>query len=207
MDEELKKLWKISSETESITFNLNQLLMGFKQRMEHQEKAIRRRDRREILAALVVIFLFGYLFLEVPLLLSKIACLLTILGGSFIIYKLRVNQKSRYSVSLFLSLKEELNVQKKFMKSQAKLLDSVLYWYILPILIPTLIFVWSIGNPADDHWNSFLIEVLPVNTSGKILFTSVTVAFNVYVFWLNKQAVKQSWNPLIEEIENIEKEF
>ena len=62
LEQELKEIWKNSSQKEKIKFETSRLLIDLKSKMDHIEKAIHRRDRTEIAASIL-----GYYFLDISL--------------------------------------------------------------------------------------------------------------------------------------------
>ncbi|GAB5526181.1 MAG: hypothetical protein Roseis2KO_40530 [Roseivirga sp.] len=207
LEQELKNIWKNSSQVEQIKFDLSRLVIDLDSKMKRIEKAIRSRDLREIGAALIVVPLFGYLAYEVPYPITRAAAILTILWAFFVIYKFRSVQKKRIKEDLSLSFRQQLANQKSNMMDQHRLIDTVLYWYVLPPFILNMLFVWSLGYPSDIEWSGNLINHLPMDTNNKIGFTIALAIFNAFVVWLNKRAVKKTLNPLIADIERVEQQL
>ncbi len=207
LEQELKNIWKSSSQVEQIKFDLSRLVIDLDGKMKRIEKAIRSRDLREIGAALVVVPLFGYLAYEVPYPIARVAAILTIVWAFYVIYKFRSVQKKRIKEDLSLSFRQQLANQKSNMMDQHKLLDTVLYWYVLPPYVLNMLFVWSLGYPSDLEWTGSLINHLPMAMNDKISLTIGLAVFNVFVVWLNKRAVRKTLNPLIADIERVQQQL
>ena len=104
-----------------------------------------------------------------------------------------------------LSFKEQLQNRKTYLKKQKKLLDTVLYWYVLPPFIFNIVMIFGVGDVSGyDHW---AVELLPDLLREKIMTTVFLLAFFGYVVWLNKQAAKKEYQPVIDEIERMQKQL
>lgn len=203
IEQELKDIWKNSSETKKIQFDMTQLFTNFKTGMESRERIVRIRDRREIFAAVIGILAFGYLAYHTPFLIAKTGAILLVASYIYYIFKLRSNRKSKHTQDLFLSIEEQLQHQKQFMLNQAALLGTVLYWMILPIFVSNMIFVWGVGDPSQYEIPSIVLEILPIKLSTKLVWSIFMTVFCIYVVWLNKRAVVVNWKPLIKQIDTL----
>lgn len=199
---ELKHIWHSSSKKEYITINTTQLMNDFKSKMERRERTVRRRDRREIGAAIIGIGIYTYMAFRIPFSVSSVAAIFAAISLGYIIYKLRSKRKSKYTQDLFLPIKDQLKNQKQFMINQAKLLDSALYWYVLPFFISYLVFIWGSIN-LEDYNNGFTGFLLITKLKGKIVATLIMLALGIYIVRLNKRAAKINWKPLIKKIDHI----
>lgn len=207
LEQELKNIWKSSSQVEQIKFDLSRLVIDLDSKMKRIEKVIRGRDLREIGAALIVVPLFGYLAYEVPYPIARVAAILTVIWAFYVIYKFRSVQKKRIKEDLSLSFRQQLENQKSNMMDQHRLLDTVLYWYVLPPYILNMAFVWGLGYPFDLEWSGSLIDHLPMSMTDKISLTIGLAIFNAFVVWLNKRAVRKTLNPLIADIERVQEQL
>ncbi|MEP0263769.1 hypothetical protein [Dokdonia sp.] len=203
IEQELKDIWRNSSETKKIQFDMTQLLTNFKTGMESRERIVRVRDRREIFGAIIGILGFGYIAYHTPFLVAKTGAILLIASYIFYIFKLRANRKSKHTQDLFLSIEEQLQHQKQFMVNQTKLLGSVLYWMVLPMFVSYMIYVWGVGDPSQYEIPSILLEALPINLRSKLIWSIVMIILSIYVVWMNKRAVVVNWKPLIKQIDTI----
>ncbi len=213
LEQELKDIWKNSSETENIKFETSQLLKDLNTKMDRIEKNIRKRDITEISASVFGILIFGYFAYEIPFTLTKIACGLSILWFGYLIFKLRKNKSKKHLNNLTLTLRDQLNNQEANMLKEAKLLDTVLYWYVLPPLFANILFIWGFGDPVAYDWFPFLIEklsnenllyMLPISLKMKMVYLSAALLFNVFVVWINKLAVNKTYKPIIKDIKRMQ---
>ena len=213
LEQELKAIWKNSSQIEKIKFVTSRLLIDLDGNMSRIEKGIRRRDLTEIAASIFGILLFGYFTYEIPFPLTKIACIMSILWFGYLIFKLRNNKSNKQPTDFALPLREQLTNQKTNMLREAKLLDSILYWYVLPPLFANILFIWGFGDPAAYDWFPIIIEklsdenmlyLLPISLKMKTVYLSGTLLFNVFVVWINKRAVNKTCKPIIKDIEKMQ---
>lgn len=207
LEQNLKDIWKNSSRIEKIKFDLSRLMIDLNGKMNKIEKAIKSRDIREIGASIIGIIMFGYFAIVVPFPVTKIASVLTIGWFIYLIFKLKNNKKIKLPIDMTAAFNDQLERQRKNMVQEAKLIDSVLYWYVLPPFIMNIIFVLGIGDPLKYNWSTWAANVLPVTTNDKITVIAFIALFNVFVVWLNKRAVKKSINPIIKEIENVQSQL
>lgn len=199
-EQELKNIWKSSSQVEHVIVDMMQLIKDFKVDMEHREHIVRRRDRREIIAAIIGILAFGYSFYAYPYYISRSGCILGTISMIYIIYKLHNNRKSKFTKKLFLSIQDQLKKQRQFMLNQAKLLSTVLYWAMIPLYTANLLIFWG---ASKSELPLTLIEQLFFKWEIKLIISLVLAAFFGYIAWMNKKAAKVNWRPLIKKIDRI----
>lgn len=216
LEQELKNIWNNSSQTAHISIETSQLLNELNAKMTNIEKVIRIRDIREIAASVIGILIFMYLLYEIPFPLTKIGCVLSILWFCYLIFKLKNNKKQKQPIDMDLSLSQQLDTQKANMLKEAKLLNTVLYWYVLPPFIANVLFIWGFGNPVEYNWfplvikklsNENMLHLLPISLKMKFIYLSGILLFNVFVVWINKRAASKDIKPIIEKIERIKNQF
>ena len=207
-EQELKNIWKRSSNKEDITINNNQLIVSFKSKMERRESIVRRRDLKETILAVFGIALYSIIIFKNSFSVSSIGGILMILSMSFLVFRLYNNRKSKFTKQIFLPIKEQLLQQRAFMLSQAKLLRNV-FWLFLPVFISYLIFEW--GDSVFKMVNASSLELgLIKKLYAKAITTLFMILVGFYVTIQNKRAAKVNWEPLIKDIdliiENLDKE-
>ncbi len=207
VEQELKDIWRNSSQVEKIKFDLSRLLIDLNNKATNLNKVIKKRDRREIIASVLASLLFMYLAYAVPFVIARIGCVLAIGAFTYLIFKLRNNRLLKKPIDLTLSFKDQLARQKQNMEQEARLLNNVFYWYILPPYIAQVVFIFGIGDPSAIGWDSSLLDHLPVTMAGKFRFITIISLFNIFVVWLNKRAVKKNIMPIIEEIDRLQQQL
>ena len=216
LEQELKNIWKNSSKSEKIKFSTSRLLMDLDRERNSIEKSIKIRDTTEISASIFGILTFCYFAFEIPFPLTKVACVLTIVWFIYLILRLKKNKKQKHQIDLTLSLREQLCNQKANMLREIRLLDNILYWYILPPLLANVLFIFSFGNPEDYNWFPYIIErlteenllsFLPISMHTKIYYLSGSILYCTFLFWINKRVIKKQFQPMVKTIERMQKQL
>ena len=207
VEKELKSIWEGANPETQIKFDLSRLILELQARVNWFDKNVKRRDQRESIAAFFSMPLYLLLAWEVDFLIPKIAAGLGVLQLGFIVYKLRAARATEPKNDIALAFKEQLLLRKTYLQNQANLLKSVLFWYAGPLLVVNLIFIWGMGDPEAVANPSWVSEMLPVSLTGKF---SLSLFFALTTWWIvgmNKKAVKNNVQPIIEELEKLEGEL
>lgn len=202
-EQELKDIWKSAAQAEKIKFDISRLLIDLNANMKQIEKSIRNRDRREIAASFVGIPIFGYFAFTIPFILTKIASILGVLWFCYVIYKLLRVKKDKIPVNLALPFRMQLENQKTNLMQQARLLDTVLYWYVLPPFLMNILFILGLGGPDESGSTASVAKIFSFSPIGKISTIVGLAIFYAFVVWLNKRAVKKTLRPAIEDIDRV----
>jgi uncharacterized membrane protein (DUF485 family) len=165
---------------------MSKLLIEMNQKLNKFDKLIKTRDNLEIIAAIIVILVMVYYAISIPYVLTKIASILIIPWAFFVIYKLR-SIKKHQPTNLDVYFLEYLVKQRSYLKRQMSLLDNILYWYILPPFVISIVFF--MGFPMK-----------PMTLISNIGFTLLV---SIGVWFLNKRAVKKQFKPLIKNLDDI----
>jgi hypothetical protein len=208
LEQELKNIWKNSSQTGQISIETKQLTEELNIKINSIQKKIRSRDIREISASVIGILLFGYLLFEIPFPITKVACGLAIAWFVFVIVKFRKSKLQNTKTDFSLTVAEQLSNQKIMMLQQSSLLDSALYWYAIPPFIMNFIFILGLENPIDYNWtNSVAESLLPLTSNFKIITLICLALFYAFIFWINKRALNKDVKPTIESIEKMQQQI
>lgn len=208
LEQALKEIWKNSSQAEKIKFDLSRLLIDLKSKMDSIERTIRKRDIAEITTALLMIPLFGYFAYEIPFVVSKVGSILSMIWFGYLIFKLRDVKEHKLSIDPALSFREQLANQKAYILQQARLIDTVLYWYLLPPLVAHAILVLGLGDPVEYGWANIIVnEILPIPLIYKIVYLVFCAVLYAGILWINKRAVRRTYQPIIKEIERVQQQL
>lgn len=188
MEEELIKIWQSSPNQERIKFEKSRLIIEMQGSIDRLHRAIKYRDMREYIAIAIVIPAFAFTAITIPFLLTRIASVLTILWAIYIAVKLR-NAKKKKPGALTESYLHYLKKTRDYLIIQKQMLDSVLYWYILPGMTLTMMFVLGFG--VADRIKSI------------VKFALLNVVLAVATYYLNKRAVKAEITPRLKKIEEL----
>lgn len=186
-EEELKNIWQNNKQPYPIKDN-QIILESSKAAFEDLERKIKLRDNRETIVAIILIPVFIAVAIRTEPLLSKIGAFLVVLSCLWIIYKLRTVKKYK-QIDFTLPLIESLYHQRKYLNEEKKMLDNVLYWYIIPTAVPLQLYFVGLEQYG------MAIAYLPLLG---------------FIYYLNKYAVKKKFTPLLTkidlEIQSLQKE-
>jgi hypothetical protein len=205
-EQELRKLWQESSNAKKINVDLNQLTMNLKIKVNQMDKRIKNRDTKEIAGCIIGIIFHVYLMIDLPYILPKIACMILVLWFGYVIFRLKQTSKTD-DPDFLIPFKDQLKFKKTYLIKQMRLLDSVLYWYILPPFIANILFFFGLGMPEVIVWDSPFSDLFDFSLRAKIGATLFVALLYAYIYSQNKKAAKINYAPLIKEIDRLEKEL
>lgn len=208
LEQELKDIWKNSSKEEKIKFEMSRLLIELKNQVNHMEKSIRSRDTIEIVLALLMIPVFGYLTYEIPFILTKIGSASLMILLIHMIFRIKNTKKYKVDIDTALSFKEQLENQKLYFLQEVRLIDTMIYWNLLPFFAALAVYVLGLGDPVEYNWvNDVAQIILPITLISKIAYLTCVVVVYAVIFWLNKRTIRKTYNPLISEIEKVQNQL
>jgi hypothetical protein len=185
-DDELKKLWQQQPLREPPS--AEQLISAMHKKTSELRRCLDARDLRELVACAFVIIIFGFFFFTVyrtPI--SRLGDLIVIGSAIFIagklVYARRTTPPAPPGATVVESLRAELNA----VRTQSRLLGSVLWWYLLPPGIGVLVATWG----------------LRANLHAKIPVTLVIIAVYGFVYWLNQWARSKQLLPVEAQLESL----
>ncbi|HET7553864.1 MAG TPA: hypothetical protein VFK04_21410 [Gemmatimonadaceae bacterium] len=178
--------WQSQMTLEEARMSESEMLEIVKRRSSAFDRTIARRDRRETIAAAVVMLVFLPLLATGPWLTR--AGVLVVLGAFALIFtKLGAARRLEASDRVDLSLAELLERERAKLNGQIRLLESVVSWYIIPPAVGAMLIVIGLEGPS---WFTF----------GYALFALV---ISVWVYRLNQHAVRRELRPRRSEIERL----
>lgn len=207
LEDEMKNLWRKSSQQELIQFDVPKLKNEMKNRLNQIDRNIKARDNREIAAATLGIFVFGYFAFVIPFPVTKAACVFAVFVTAYIIYKFRSARKKLYPVDLSLPFRDQLEQQKMFLLKQKKLVSSAFYWYVLPPFLMNVVFILGIGDPGKYNWTPRLLHLLPLTMDDKISTLISLTIFWTFIAWINRRAAKKNYTPVIQDLERMQRQL
>jgi hypothetical protein len=210
-DEPLKLLWKEIRMPQNIRIDENQLIQNMETIMTDFNRKIRRRDYLEIGAALGVIFIFGRLAYNTIPWLAKTGAGVVVAGALLILFRILFSRSRKKEPPLSQDIRGGLLLLREKVAGQIRLLDSILYWYVLPLYAGLVLFVTGIladayskadigaivrkTNAGTGILVGFLGVVLGILVLGVITF----ICYRVYR--ANIQAVREYLQPLKARVE------
>lgn len=192
-DDELKKLWQQQPLREPPS--AAQLVSAMQNKTTWLRRVVDARDLRELLACAFVIIIFGvfnFTIYHTPI--SRLGDLIVIGGAIFIAAKLVYTRRTTQPAPPGATVVESLRAELKSVRAQSRLLGSVLWWYLLPLMIGELIATW--GMMFDDlPIIPALVAVIPVSL--------VIIAVNAFIYWLNQWTRRKQLLPLEAQLESL----
>jgi len=151
------------------------------------DREIRQRDWTESIAAAVVALFFGALaWLESSLLVTA-GALLSIAVCVFIPWHLQRTRKRFAAPKSAEPVKQRLLRERDKVDAQIGLLQSVLWWYIAPVLSGLLLV--TVG---DNGWSTFTL-----------VYGSVVIAGAIGIYVMNQRAVRNDLHPRRERLDEL----
>jgi uncharacterized membrane protein YfcA len=138
-EEEIKKYWRMSADHEEIHINQSTLIMNLTNEIRDIDRKVRGRDMLELAAAAVVAIFFSVRFYLTTNIQTKVGCGILVLGCIITACKLLAAHNRRTGKQEDQSARTYLIHARKKVQNQIKLLNSVLYWYLLPLYLGLVI--------------------------------------------------------------------
>lgn len=181
MDENLlKRLWVNANREQKVEIDAEKLITSINDQMLYMEKTIKKRDKIEIFVAVLMMLLFGCLLVVIPQVLAKIGAAILVVNCTLIIFKLIHARKVEIKQEAGSEIKYNLMISLQQVRQQITLLNTMLWWYLLPLFIGVLCFYYAISQ-------SFI---------SKVIYTIVVTVLYGYIWYLNKKAVREQLKPL-----------
>lgn len=183
-DQELKNLWQ-QQPVSTPTVSAPQLVSAMQNKMSDLRRKLLARDARELFGCVVILVIFGLFFFNTQAPVSRLGDLIVMASAVFIGWRIIHARRSTPSAKPDATTVETLRAELHSVRTQSQLLQSVLWWYLLPIGTGVLISVWG-----DD--NSLFFE---------IVFTLTIVLTYAYIYWINQWARKKQLVPAQAQLE------
>lgn len=186
--DDAKKLW--SSEQPDTppmpasTLSDSDILRLVKEKSEALDSRIWRRDLLESIAAVAVILFFGWTVLQASSLWVQIGALLVIAGSAYVFWRLR-RARTRYDApSPDRPIAEVIRTERAKVEEQIHLLDTILWWYLGPIVLGVLLIVFG-----SDGWSwATLVQ------------TVVVLLISAGIYHLNQRSLRCTFEPRRKEL-------
>lgn len=176
--DDARRAWQSQTMSKESKLSEDEMLQLVKREASAFDRAIERRDRREVMAGIIVAIVFLPLLFTGPWL-SRVGVLVMLAALALIYRQLAAARRVDASERVDLSLAELLETERAKVTTQIRLLESVVSWYIIPPTVGAMLIV--IG-----------LDGLSWFTGGYALFLLATA---VFVYWLNRMAVRYDLRP------------
>jgi len=198
--DDAKDLWSSAhdpsaheSDTDSMstqTLSESELLRLVRERSEAFDQKIQRRDLLESVAAAAVFLFFGWLAWHDPSPLVTAGSLIIMGGSALIFWRLRRARTRFPEASADQPVSQMLRQERAKVDAQIRLLESILWWYIAPLLIGLLLV--TVG---DNGWSTFTL-----------VYGAVALAGAAGIYVLNQRAVRTDLKPRRAELTRLLKQ-
>jgi len=179
-DDELKQLWQ-QQPLRDPALSPSQVMSAMQNKTSQLRRTLLARDVRELLACVIVGVVFGIYFFTERAPVTRLGALITVAGAIFIAWRILHARRTTPAAAPDATVVESTRAELHSVHTQSKLLRTILWWYLLPLSIGTLVFVWG----------------TPMNSPGfQISFTVGTVALDIFIYWLNQQARRTQLLPV-----------
>ena len=183
-EEEIRKIW---TNTDAPYYPVDTTsLTRLRTEVDRMDKAIRRRDWREIGAAILVALAFGGMAFWFDNVYTQAGCGIVVLASALIVWVLRKSRKHETREQM--PVKEQVEAELLFYRKQRRILKNVLAWYISPIFAGLTLFYFGL----TDGWVDFFA------------FTLLNIGVMTYIWYLNQRAVRKEIEPLIASLEQLQ---
>ncbi len=184
--DEARRTWQSQTITKESGMSEAEMLQLVKRESSAFDRAIARRDRRELITGIVVGIAFLPLLLTGPWL-SRLGVLVVFTALAVIYHQLASARRVEESERVDLSLSELLEIERAKVAGQIRLLENVVSWYIIPPTVGAMLIVIGV---AGLGWF----------TAGYSIFALV-IALAVY--WLNRLALRHDLRPRRAQLERL----
>jgi hypothetical protein len=193
-DDELKKLWQ-QQPLRNPDPSAAQLVSAMQNKTTQLRRTLLARDVRELAACVFVGVIFGIYYFTQRAPVTRIGALITVAGAIFVACKILYARRKTPAAKPDATVVESLRAELDSVRAQSQLLGSILWWYLLPLALGTLVFVW--GMPFGGRAFTFGAIVF------KIVFTLGTLALDVFIYRLNQRARSRQLLPVEAQLQSL----
>jgi|TARA_R110000744_G_scaffold90607_1_gene175889 glucan phosphoethanolaminetransferase (alkaline phosphatase superfamily) len=189
MEDELIKIWQSSPNQEKIKFEKSKLIIEVQSSLDRIQRSWKYMIIRETIAAIIAIPAFLFITYNVPYTISKIGSIWIVLAVIYILIRLKSAKKHK-PTDFTETYIDYLYKTKDYLNAQKKLLDTVLYWYVLPVF-PGYVLI--------------LLGFIHIPEKRKIIIIAALafVVMAILAHFLNKRGVRKEFDPRLKKIDEL----
>jgi len=194
-DDELKKLWQQQPLREP-SISAEQLVSAMQRKTSQLRRILDARDLREVsvCAAMMIVFASFAFYERAPV--SRLGDWIVIGSLIFICWKLVHTRRTTPPAPPGATTVESLRAELTAVRAQSRLLESVLWWYLLPPFIGLVVMTW--GRLPTNNLANLLGGVL-----ASMLVTLFFIAVYGFIYWLNQWARAKQLLPVEAQLESL----
>lgn len=178
-----KDTWQAAEKGADSTLSDEALLRLVKEKSEAFDETIRRRDRREGIAAALVCLFFSLMLFD-PSWVVRIGALIVMGSSASIYWTLRRARTGYAPPAPDQPVVETIRSEREKVAEQIRLLESVFWWYLLPLATGLFLVV---GGNAGLSWFT-------------LGYGAFVVALGGGIYYLNQREVRETLRPRREEL-------
>lgn len=187
--DDLKIGWKAEVEQTSEKIDLTNVIESLKKETTKLDKSVKRRDLLEISIAFLLIPVWVWKLFYSESLIQSVGLWIAILACLFIPYKML--KAKQVDVPKDDSLLAFLSVEKMKLENQKTLLESIIWWYIAPLMLAIVLI--TAGGTVNEAGIPQINEQLAI-------YYFFCGLLSVAVFFLNKRGAKKQFTPVLEKV-------
>lgn len=190
IEDELIKIWQSSPNQERVKFEKSRLMIDVQSSLDRLHRFVKYRDLMDTIPAIIIIPVFASYTFIVPFALSKIATGFIALWAIYLIIRLRKAKKNKPGAMTGTYL-EYLQKNRRFLIDQKELMDTVVYWAVIPLI--TLVSLFFIG----------VFTGRPGPPIKRAIALCGNLVIGIVVYFMNKWAVKKQIMPRLEKVDKL----
>ncbi|WP_338765611.1 hypothetical protein WAF17_02000 [Bernardetia sp. ABR2-2B] len=190
LENELSKIWKSSPKQEQVKFDKSRFMLDVQSSVDDFHKQMKSMYIRESLGVFIVVPMFSYYAFNASHILTKIGFILVALSALYILYVMK-KSKDKVPNKFSMSYLEYLQKTKEYLEDSKKNRETVIIWYILPIVLS--LWIAMIGM--------YLTE--PNKLNGLLIMGVISVVISIVLHFLNKRSAKKFVVPKLEKVNSL----
>jgi len=183
----LKKTWQNRPMDAFPERPVDEWAFSIKARLKKLNRLVFWRDIREIGLSLVLILFFGKLIWTARSTMSRVGAAVIVAGLILVIAKMRGARKKMRKCGSDANLIEFFSAERDGLDAQIRLLRSVLWWYIGPLILGVNLFFFGARGLS----------------LASLVYLIATLILAVFIYRLNLMAVQKKILPLREELNRL----
>lgn len=187
--DDLKSGWKVEIAQKNKPVDLTDMVESLKKQTNKLDKSVKLRDWIEISIAFILIPVWSWKLFYSDSFLQSTGLWIAILACLFIPYKMikakQVDAPKNDSILGFL-IREKIKLE-----NQKKLLESIVVWYISPLML-AIVLITAGANVNSDGFPQ-------INQSLAIYYVACAL-LSVGTYFLNKRAAQKQFSALLEKV-------
>lgn len=193
--DDFQKLWQSQDAAKGVSIDADALLDEVRRKQQAFRRTIFWRDVREVgvLALLVPLFIYGGWRIHWTIYLSAFACF--VVAAFFVLDR---RQQKKKTPDLYASPKNCTATALAEVSHQVWLLKNILWWYLLPLSIPMLLFFCWITWETPSLGGTSILQALMT-----LFWIGFVLGINVMIYRMNQAAVKRALEPRREELKSL----